>query len=360
MLIKLPGYFKFTIIIFGFTLLIHAMIGAQTLLLPLFWSLFIALMIHPISSWLERKGWKKILAIIVSMAAVLLILGSIFYFLSSQVIGLIADLPELSQKLVKYYDTIVCSLAENIGYNYQSERDGLEQTLGNVIQNSSGYLQDTLSSTAKTIAMMGIMPVYIFLMLLYKDFFIQFLKMAYHGKNPGKVLSLVEKASKVVQNYLSGMMWVTLFVAVLVAVVFFALGIKYALFFALFVAIFNLIPYIGVFIASFVSVLYVILTKDSLLLPVLTLLLLWVVQLIENNLITPYVVGSKVNINPLVVVMAVIAGGLIWGVSGMILFIPLIGALKVIFDEIESLRPYGFLLGDIKGDSDDKLPNSSD
>jgi len=115
--------------------------------------------------------------------------------------------------------------------------------------------------------------------------------------------------------------------------------------FALFVALFNLIPYVGVFISSSVSILYVFLTTDSLWYPALTFALLWGIQLFENNIVTPYIVGSKIKLNPLVVVLTVFTGATMWGVSGMVLFIPMIGALKVLLDETEATQPYGYLLG---------------
>ena len=150
---------------------------------------------------------------------------------------------------------------------------------------------------------------------------------------------------KVVQQYLRGLVIVTLIVAVLFYIVLTIFNIKYAFFFAIFLALFNLIPYIGVFVSSVVVVLYSLATSDTLFNPIAILISLWLIQLLENNLITPYVVGSQVKLNPLVALIAIFVGASIWGVSGMILFIPIMGVMKVIFDEFEHLQPFGVLLG---------------
>jgi len=71
------------------------------------------------------------------------------------------------------------------------------------------------------------------------------------------------------------------------------------------------------------------------------------VQFIDNHYITPNVVASKVKINALVSVIVVLIGGALWGVPGMFLSIPLTAIMKVVFDHIDGLKPWGFLLGNI-------------
>ncbi|MCU0399640.1 MAG: AI-2E family transporter, partial [Algoriphagus sp.] len=112
------------------------------------------------------------------------------------------------------------------------------------------------------------------------------------------------------------------------------------------IAIMNLIPYVGVFISSLFAILYVFLTTDTLFYPILTFATLWGIQLFENNIITPLVVGSKVKVNALAVIFAILIGGWLWGVSGMVLFIPLIGVLKITLERNEDLKPFGYLLSD--------------
>ena len=209
----------------------------------------------------------------------------------------------------------------------------------------SENLNETLFSTGKSLTLIGIIPLYTFLLLYYKDFFAEFL-IRFSSKNKEAVIHWVSDSSKVIQSYLIGIIRVTAIVAILAGLFFYLIGVKFFILFAAFIAIMNLIPYVGVFISSLFAILYVFLTTDTLFYPLLTFATLWGIQLFENNVITPLVVGSKVKVNALAVIFAILIGGWLWGVSGMVLFIPLIGVLKITLERKDSLKPFGYLLSD--------------
>jgi len=160
------------------------------------------------------------------------------------------------------------------------------------------------------------------------------------------VIKWAQDSGRVIQSYLSGMVRVTGIVAVMAGIFFYLIGVEYFLLFAAFIAIMNLIPFVGVFLSSFFAILYVFLTTDTMLFPVLTFAVLWGIQLFENNIITPLVVGSKVKVNALVVILAILIGGWLWGISGMVLFIPLVGVVKITLEKIPEASAFGYLLGD--------------
>ena len=193
--------------------------------------------------------------------------------------------------------------------------------------------------------MVGIIPLYTFLLMYYKDFFVEFL-IRLSSKNQGIVINWAQESGRIIQSYLAGMIRVTGIVAILAGIFFYLIGVKYFVLFAAFIAIMNLIPYVGVFISSIFAILYVFLTTDSLFYPIVTFGVLWGIQLLENNIITPLVVGSKVKVNALAVIVAILLGGWLWGISGMVLFIPLIGVLKITLERSAGLRPFAYLLGD--------------
>ena len=143
-----------------------------------------------------------------------------------------------------------------------------------------------------------------------------------------------------------GMIRVTGIVAFLSGLFFYSIGVEFFILFAVFIALMNLIPFVGVFLSSVFAVVYVFLTTDSLIYPLLTFVCLWGIQLLENNLITPMVVGSKVKVNALAVLISILIGGWLWGISGMILFIPLVGILKITLEKSEQFKAFGFLLSD--------------
>nr|WKN34592.1 AI-2E family transporter [Tunicatimonas sp. TK19036] len=344
-MMRLPLYVRATILLLGLVLLLHSLVVAKLILIPFCWSLFIAVLLAPAVQWLVRHriplGWAITLVMVIATTLVVTIL----YVISFQIVELVSELPSITRKLEAGYRQVRSAIEMYLDIPYEEQPAQLISTLSNYLERGISTLGNTLTYTAKTVTMLGVMPVYVFFLLYYQHSFPVFVHKLYQHRQPDQVLNIVAKADQVVQGYLRGLLIVTLLVGCLAFLVFMSLGVKYALVFAIFVAVFNLIPYIGVFISSVVSIVYVFLTTDSLWYPLLTLALLWSIQILENNIITPYVVGNRIKLNPLVIILTVFAGAAIWGVSGMVLFIPLVGALKVLLDDTESGQAYGYLLG---------------
>jgi predicted PurR-regulated permease PerM len=306
--------------------------------IPLVWGIFLSFALYPLAKWFELRRIPRPVAIIFTLIMVSAIVGLVLYTLIYQVMGLILDIPEISTAFNNKISSYFKDVGELVGMDSENlpEIDSFITTEG---------INATLLGMGKSLVLAGIIPLFVFLMLYYTDFFMVFIRKISRGDNSA-ISTWIDDSGKVIQSYLVGMVIVTAIVSLISGIVFYFLGIKYFVLFAVMIAFMNLIPYIGVIISSFLVVLYVLLTTDSLAYPLVTLLSLWVIQLIENNLITPVIVGSKVNVNTLVVILAILAGGALWGISGMILFIPLVGVLKITFDRIPSLAPIGFLLGD--------------
>jgi predicted PurR-regulated permease PerM len=311
------------------------------ILVPLVWGVFFAFALNPIAVWLEKRKVPRSLAIILSILLVTAIVVGVFYALLNQMVGLVKDIPEIGKNLQGKMSHYLEEIGGMVGGDF-SDPLRSEQILKYLTPDG---LNNTLFSTGKSLTLAGIIPLYIFLLMYYKDFFAAFL-IRFSSENKDRVLAWVMDSGKIIQSYLSGMVRVTLIVAILAGVYFYLIGLKYFLLFAAFIAIMNLIPYAGVFLSSVFAILYVFLTTDSLVYPVMTFAVLWGIQLLENNIITPLVVGSQVKVNALAVILAILLGGYLWGVSGMILFIPLVGVLKITLERIEGLEAFGFLLSD--------------
>ncbi|WP_154854000.1 AI-2E family transporter [Cyclobacterium xiamenense] len=322
-------------------LLLWLMHVGSFILVPLIWGIFFAFALHPMSNWLENNRFPRSLAIGLTLVIISIFGATVIYVLLNQMILLIADIPEIGSILQEKINAYLIEIENRLGITGIEGLERWESLNWVPLEN----LNETVFNTGKSLTLIGIIPLYIFLLLYYKDFFVAFLLKA-SSKSNEAILAWVTDSGKVIHAYLVGMLKVTFLVAVMAGIYFYLIGIKYFFLFALFIAVMNLIPYIGVIISSILVVLYVFLTTDTFLLPMVTLLVLWGIQLLENNLITPLVVGSKVKVNVLVVVLAILIGGGIWGISGMVLFIPLVGIVKIAFDRIPSLQPYGYLLGD--------------
>lgn len=308
------------------------------IIVPLIWGIFFSFALFPLSNWLEEKRIPRGLAIVITLVLVAGIASYILYVMFNQVMNLILDVPEIKTSFNSKVKVFFAAMGRIFGL----ESNSLPE-IGDFF--ATEKLDETFLGLAKSLTLAAIIPFFIFLMLYYKDFFLEFLKKVSSGKNQS-FLNWIDDSGKVIQSYLVGILIVTGIVSIMSGMVFYFLGIKYYILFAVFIGVMNLIPFVGVIISSFLVVAYVLVTTDSLFYPFMTLFLLWIIQLTENNLITPIVVGSKVKLNTLVVILAIIIGGSLWGVSGMILFIPLIGVLKITLDRTPSLAPYGYLLGD--------------
>jgi predicted PurR-regulated permease PerM len=322
-------------------------LGAVTLkegafiLVPLVWGIFFAFSLHPVSSWLERRKFPRALAISLSILLVSVIGLSVLYLLFSQMIGLIKDVPEIGDNLENKLSRYLEELRAFVG------NDLLDPASGSDIYSliPAASLNETLFTTGKSIILIGIIPLYTFLLMYYKDFFVEFL-IRLSSKNQHHVINWAQDSGQIIQSYLAGMLRVTAIVALLAGIFFYLIGIKYFVLFAMFIAIMNLIPYVGVFFSSVFAILYVFLTTDSPIYPIATFGVLWGIQLLENNIITPLVVGSKVKVNALAVIIAILLGGWLWGISGMVLFIPITGVLKITLERSDDLKPFAYLLGD--------------
>ena len=223
----------------------------------------------------------------------------------------------------------------------------MQQGINNLIDQSGNYVSSFLSATTNIFTVMTLMPIFVFFMLYYQEMYRTFFQKLFTSrKEEGSgVDKLLDNIQDVTQNYLVGMLSVIGILAVLNTTGLLIIGLEHALFFGVFASLLAIIPYIGIIIGALPPLLFALLLTDSLLTPVFVVAVFATVQFLEGNFITPRIVGSKVSINPFVAMVALIVGGELWGISGMILFVPLIGILKVVFDQIPEMKPYGYLLG---------------
>jgi predicted PurR-regulated permease PerM len=205
---------------------------------------------------------------------------------------------------------------------------------------------DLFSATGNFLAIAVLIPIYIFFFIYYRRKFSAFIKMIAPSKNHEQINTIISKTSKVSQRYITGLLIDIAILSVLNSIGFMLLGLKHAFLLGTIAGMLNIIPYIGVTIGSILPVLLALITHDSLWIAVGAFGVCVAVQILDNNFLTPWIVGSAVAINPLATMIALIMGGMLWGLPGMMLFIPLLGMLKVIFDNIDTLKPLGFLISD--------------
>jgi predicted PurR-regulated permease PerM len=214
------------------------------------------------------------------------------------------------------------------------------------LENVGGMITSTFGSIGNMLASAILVPLYSFFMLYYRDFFREFFFKAFKTVPQRKVNEVLNKIYDVVQSYLVGLATVMGIVAILNTAGLMVLGIDYAWFFGTLASLLMLLPYIGIAIGSILPALFALAVKDSAWYAVGVVAWFQFVQFLEGNIITPNIVGSKVSINPLMAIIGILLGGMLFGLAGLILAMPFIATLKVIFDAIPSMEAFGFLIGE--------------
>jgi predicted PurR-regulated permease PerM len=346
---KFPLFVKIPMVLLTIVLTVFVMIHAKSVLVPVMIAGMLAVLISPLASWMEQIGLPKLLAVFLSLIALLAFLFGLAYFFYNQLIGFADELYLLERRMAELIDTFNEFTQQYIEGAVPVSFDNLQSAVFSYLYDNMASLTQGVIATTITITIAFIIPIYIFLFLYFRHFLIEFIHRAFPERHRTTVGNVVYKVKLVVQNYIVGMFLVIIILAILNSIALFSFGIRHALLFAVFAAILNVIPFLGPFIGATLPIVYSFLSKDSLWYPLGIFLAFYVIQLAESNLFTPKIVGGKVSMNPFMTILALLIGNFIWGLAGMILFIPGMAMLKVIFDEVNGMEPYGFLLGSTKG-----------
>ena len=338
-----PFYLKSTLILLGLILLSYALINLRDILVPIAFSIMFAILLNPLVSKLKKRGISHIFSIIISMLIAIIIIGGIFYFLSSQIIGFGDNLPAIKEKFTSMLHDLQIWLQSKFGLAINKQ----VQLLNEALNNSKALLGQTVGTALGTLAVVFLLPVYIFLILYYKTLILNFFYEVFAEENTKQVADVLNHTKTAIQSYMVGLLLEALVVAILNSVALLILGVEYAILLGVIGAILNMIPYIGGVVAIALPVLIATITKDGYSTQLGILIAYSIIQFIDNNILVPRIVSSKVQINALFSIIVVLLGGALWGVPGMFLSIPGIAILKIIFDRIDDLKPWGKLLGDV-------------
>lgn len=327
------------------SLVVYGMVVAKAVLIPLFFAVFFAVLLSPLCGRLEDWRVPRVLAALLSLLLGIGLMVITGIFMYTQIVGLADDAGLVEERLRTLLEQFQLFAGDYVDLDMSEFVSTIPQNIISYVTDNVESLSRGVLSAASTLTSVFIVPVYVVLILLFRDFLKEFIIRAFSNDDEARMQRLINKVKSVVQNYILGMLIVILILAVLNSTMLWTLGVRHALFFGVFAAMLNIIPFVGPLLGSVLPILYALLTMDSLLIPLLVLLGFYIIQLFESNLFTPSIVGRQVSLNPLVTLIAIFVGAQIWGLVGMILFIPASAVLKVIFDEFDSLKPYGFLLG---------------
>jgi len=325
-------------LLLGITL-VFILIVTQQLLVPLFFAILFAYALYPAADRLEKFGLPRILTNLLLIFTSLFVIGLVLFGFILLINSFSEDIPQIREQVSENLSTIKERLESSVGIS-EAQIDQATENL----QDLGQYIGQFFTATANTVLIIGLIPVYTFLMLFYRNKFREFISRVSVSKYENIVQRIADQTALVVPRYMKGLFVVCLILVFINSAGFYLIGIEYALLLGAIAAFFNLIPYLGTVIGYGLVFLFVLATQS----PGLALAVagqFFIVQFFENNILTPNITGSYVQINPLVTIFSLIAGGMIWGLPGMFMVIPYLAILKIVCENIPKLKPYSFLLG---------------
>jgi putative permease len=344
---KLPFYQKLACVLVSLIAIGYLVIQGKQVLSPLIFSCLFSILLLPLASFMERKfGFRRGLASILAVLTLLAFVSLIIYLVGTQMADLADDWPQFKLQLNSSLTNIQHWIAIKFHINSYKQLTFLKSAASKALDSGTTVVGITIVSLSSIIFFLVFTFIYTLFLLTYRRLIMNFLISVFLEENSIVVHDIIEQVQQILRKYIVGIFIEMCIVSVAVSIMFWALGIKYGVLLGLITGLFNIIPYIGIFTAMLISVLITFATAATAGKLVLVLVTLIITHLVDSNILLPGIVGSKVKINPLITVLGVVLGEMIWGVSGMFLSIPVIAVLKIIFDRIESLKSWGILLGE--------------
>jgi len=334
----------FILLLLGLT--IAFLVIGKEILIPLTVAVFFTFLLLPLSQKMESWRIPRSLAIFISIVLAIAVFGALIYFFYAQVVSFADDWPELKENLNTKLEAMQAFIREKFNISNKDQMTWVSMKMNETAKSGDEIVMGVFSATGAFLANLALIPIYIFFITYYRDKFRKVIHLSVEGDRGDKIIEVIRKVSNVSQIYLKGIFLDVLILSVLNSTGFIILGIPHAILFGVLASILNIIPYIGVLIGSILPVAMALLTKDEIGYAIGVAGVCVFVQFLDNNFITPYVVGSSVSINPLTSMIALVSSAMIWGLPGMVLSIPLTGMLKVVCDNIEGMKHIGFLLGE--------------
>ncbi len=332
-----------------FTVLVTVILYyGRNILILLMFSIFLAMLMTPASNKFESWGMSRVFSTVTSVFIIIIAILLVLVLISIQVASFADDLPKIQNKLEGLINTIQEWVKSTFGVSNDQQITALKDQLKNVMSNAGTFFTNFVKAMISLIGSSALVLVLTFLFLLSRDKYENFFVKFHQVDKRDEVKEVIDKISGIAQQYLVGRFISIIFLAVFFFIGLLILGIKNAFMLSAIAALVTFIPYVGPIIGGILPVTMALLTEDSLGPALGVVVVMSVAQVFDNYIITPLFIGGSVNISPFFTIFILIVGGLLWGIAGVILFIPLLGMLKIIFDNVEGLQPFAYLVGDQK------------
>lgn len=345
--IKYPFYIKLTALLVCLIAIFTALYFGSEIISPVLLALLFAIMLRPVVSFLMRRlKFPHLIASVFAIILFLTIFLGVFYFLSVQIGDMANDWDKIKRNFIFHIEHLQQLIRDNFHVSKKEQNDFITKTTKDSMDTGKAIIGTTLTSFADILLNATLVPIYTFLFLYYQNHFTKFLCKLYKPEHHKKLREVLYQIKVAVQSYVTGLLFEMVAVSVLTSIGLYFIGVEYFILLGIITGILNLVPYIGILFAGLLSIVVSLSGSTDLSIVLGVIIVNIVVQFIDNNILVPLFVNSKVQINAIVSIVGIIIGNAIAGITGMFLAIPIIAIVKVIFDRIDSLEPWGYLFGD--------------
>ena len=343
---EMPLTVKRSLELLGLFLAGALIVLGHNIIMPVLLAFFISIMLLPVYRFFKKKRFPETLAIMLPILLLAVFLAGIIWFFSTQISSLVADFPTIKSNVSKHLTSLSAWINDAFNYSTTEQLKLINEQSNKMLSSAGNILSGAFGSLTNIFLFFGLLPIYIYLMLFYKNLLLRFIFMWFEPADHKKVEEGMKETEVIIKSYLIGLLIQIAYITVLLGGILTLFGIKHALLIGVIFALLNLIPYIGALFGNLIGVLLT-LTSSQELSPIFTVLItIAFVQFLDNNILMPRIVGSKVKINALSAILGVFIGGALAGVPGMFMALPTIAVLKVIFDRTDMFKQWGVLLGE--------------
>jgi predicted PurR-regulated permease PerM len=345
--LKLPFYAKLSLTLVSIIALFFILYTAQSILIPLMLALLFSILLRPCCAFLNQKlRFPHVISVMIMVLLFVCLIIGILTFISWQITDFAEDWNKIKDNFTVHFANLQEFVKDRFNISTTEQNQYIDDAAKDTVKSGKEMLGSTLLSFTDTLLNMTLVPIYMFLLLLYRTHFMTFLNKLFKTEHQNALQDIMCQVKVAVKSYLVGLIIQLISVATLTTIGLMIVGVEYAILLGVLTGLLNLIPYLGIFVAMIISIFATLTGTPDVTLIIGVIIVTIVVQLVDNNILVPLVVSSKVEINAMASIVGIIIGGALAGIPGMFLAIPTIAIVKVIFDRIEPLKPWGYLMGD--------------
>ena len=340
---------KAVLILLVIVLIVVRLVYAKPFLVPLTFAAILSMLLLPIARWLESKKIGRAIATLLSILVLIGIFAGLIWFISWQISDLASDAGKIEQQVSSKAQQLRMYVSTQLGIPPEKQQQILKQQQQSAPGQMSAMITGFLSGLGTLLTNTLLVLVYIFLLIYFRTHLKQFVIKLVRKEEQPNTVKIINNTQKVVQKYLTGLALMIISLWIMYGIGFSIAGVKNAIFFAILCGVLEIIPFVGNLVGTLTTMGVSLVQGGNINIIIGIAITYGLVQFIQSYIIEPLVVGAEVNINPLFTIVGIVAGEMVWGIPGMILAIPLLGIAKIISDNVEPLKPFGFLIGKNKG-----------